>query len=72
MYSLQVGQKTRVAQQGKNTFKICSFIDLIPSHVCGLDVHKKNVETCIITPETKEVCTFSTMTDDFEVVLLLP
>lgn len=29
---------------------------------CGLDVHKKNVVACILTPDTKEVRTFSTMT----------
>ena len=40
------------------------FMDVVYSHVCGLDVHKKNVVACIITPETKETRTFSTMTDD--------
>ncbi|MBT1278887.1 IS110 family transposase [Thermoanaerobacter sp. CM-CNRG TB177] len=39
-------------------------MDLVYSHVCGLDVHKKNVVACIITPEGKEIRTFSTMTDD--------
>ncbi|AEM79945.1 IS110 family transposase [Thermoanaerobacter wiegelii] len=39
-------------------------MDLVYSHVCGLDVHKKNVVACIITPEGKEISTFSTMTDD--------
>ncbi|OPX93181.1 MAG: Transposase [Pelotomaculum sp. PtaB.Bin104] len=34
------------------------------SHCCGLDVHKKTVVACIITPEEKEIRTFSTMTDD--------
>lgn len=29
---------------------------------CGLDVHKKNVVACALTPEGKEVRTFSTMT----------
>lgn len=31
---------------------------------CGLDVHKKEVVACIITPEGKEIRTFHTMTDD--------
>jgi transposase len=39
-------------------------MDVVFSHVCGLDVHKKNVVACVITPDTKEIRTFSTMTDD--------
>jgi transposase len=39
-------------------------MDVVYSHVCGLDVHKKTVVTCIITPDEKEIRTFSTMTDD--------
>lgn len=39
-------------------------VDVIYSHCCGLDVHKKNVVACVITPEEKEIRTFSTMTDD--------
>ncbi len=50
----------------RSNFKkgVGSFMDLVYSHVCGLDVHKKNVVACIITPEGKEIRTFSTMTDD--------
>ncbi|AGA59170.1 transposase [Thermobacillus composti KWC4] len=39
-------------------------MDVVYSHVCGLDVHKKTVVACIITPDEKEIRTFSTMTDD--------
>ncbi|MCF6095396.1 IS110 family transposase [Microaerobacter geothermalis] len=39
-------------------------MEVVYSHVCGLDVHKKNVLACVITPEIKETRTFSTMTDD--------
>ncbi|ALS21992.1 hypothetical protein JCM16163A_38220 [Paenibacillus sp. YK5] len=39
-------------------------MDVVYSHVCGLDVHKKNIVACIITPEGKEIRTFETMTDD--------
>lgn len=39
-------------------------MDVVYSHCCGLDVHKKNVVACLITPEGKEIRTFSTMTDD--------
>lgn len=31
---------------------------------CGLDVHKKSVTVCAITPEGKEIQTFGTMTGD--------
>lgn len=39
-------------------------MDVVYTHVCGLDVHKKNVVACVITPEIKEIRIFSTMTDD--------
>jgi transposase len=39
-------------------------MDVVYSHVCGLDVHKKNIVACVLTPETKEIRTFSTMTED--------
>jgi len=39
-------------------------MDVVNTHVCGLDVHKKSVVACVMTPETKEIRTFSTMTDD--------
>lgn len=39
-------------------------MEVVYSHCCGLDVHKKNVVACTITPKGKEICTFSTMTDD--------
>ncbi|MBS3947640.1 MAG: IS110 family transposase [Dethiobacter sp.] len=31
---------------------------------CGLDVHKKTVVACVLTPQGKELKTFSTMTQD--------
>lgn len=39
-------------------------MEVVYTHCCGLDVHKKTVVACIITPEGKEIRTFSTMTDD--------
>ncbi|MDK2879959.1 MAG: transposase [Thermoanaerobacteraceae bacterium] len=39
-------------------------MEVIYPQCCGLDVHKRNVVACIITPEEKEIRTFSTMTDD--------
>lgn len=39
-------------------------MDVINPRCCGLDVHKKIVVACIITPQKKETRTFSTMTRD--------
>ncbi len=39
-------------------------MEVVYSHCCGLDVHKKIVVACVVTPEGKEIHTFSTMTDD--------
>lgn len=39
-------------------------MEVVYSHCCGLDVHKKTVVACVITPKGKEIRTFSTMTDD--------
>lgn len=41
-------------------------MQVVYERCCGLDVHKKKVVGCVITPETKEVRTFETMTDDLE------
>jgi transposase len=59
-------QLFNITSRYRSNFKkgVGSFMDLVYSHVCGLDVHKKNVVACIITPEGKEIRTFSTMTDD--------
>ena len=37
-------------------------MDVIIERACGLDVHKDNITACIITPEGKEIKTFSTKT----------
>lgn len=39
-------------------------MDVLYECCCGLDVHAKTVVTCLIKRGKKEVCTFSTMTDD--------
>jgi transposase len=39
-------------------------MEVVHSHCCGMDVHKKNVKACIMTPQLKEIRTFSTMTGD--------
>jgi transposase len=41
-------------------------MDVINPSCCGLDVHKKMVVACIITPETRDIRTFSTMTRGLE------
>jgi transposase len=39
-------------------------MDVVYERCCGLDVHKKMVVACVLTPEGKEIRTFSTMTED--------
>lgn len=40
------------------------FMEIVSEFVCGMDVHKKSITACIVTPKKKEVRTFGTMTDD--------
>jgi transposase len=37
-------------------------MEVINERCCGLDIHKKTVVACRITPEGQETHTFSTMT----------
>ena len=37
-------------------------MDIIIERACGMDVHKDNITACVITPEGKEIKTFSTKT----------
>jgi len=37
-------------------------VQVLYERCCGLDVHKKSVTACVITPEGKEIQTFGTMT----------
>ena len=39
-------------------------MQVVYERCCGLDVHKKTVVACVITPEGKEIQTFLTMTND--------
>jgi transposase len=39
-------------------------MEVIHPHCCGLDVHKKSITACAITPKGKEIETFGTMTHD--------
>lgn len=41
-------------------------LQLVHERCCGLDVHKKTVVACAITPEGKRIRTFRTMTEDLE------
>jgi hypothetical protein len=45
-------------------------MEVIYSHCCGLDVHKKTVVACAITPKGKEIKTFGTMTADIIVLAI--
>lgn len=44
-------------------------MEVLHKFCCGLDVHKKTVVACCITPEGKETRSFGTMTDDIEKML---
>lgn len=37
-------------------------MEVLHERCCGLDVHKKSITACMITPEGKEIQTFATMT----------
>ena len=39
-------------------------MDTLHQRCCGLDVHKKSVVACVITPQGREIRTFRTMTGD--------
>lgn len=39
-------------------------MDVLYTYCCGLDVHKKKIVACVITPDGKEIRTFLTMTED--------
>jgi len=39
-------------------------VQVLYERCCGLDVHKKTVAACVVTPEGQETRTFSTMTND--------
>jgi len=39
-------------------------VQILYERCCGLDIHKKSITACVITPEGKELRTFGTMTDD--------
>src|SRR5438552_41207 len=39
-------------------------MNVLYERCCGLDVHKKSVVACLITPQGKQIRTFATMTGD--------
>lgn len=39
-------------------------MEVLHERCCGLDVHKKSITACIITPKEKEIRTFATMTQN--------
>lgn len=39
-------------------------MEVVNLRCCGLDVHKKSITACILTPEKKEIRTFGTMTEE--------
>ena len=39
-------------------------MEVLHERCCGLDVHKKSITACLLTPKGKEIKTYGTMTDD--------
>ena len=39
-------------------------MEVLYKRCCGLDVHKKSITACALTPEGKEIKNFGTMTED--------
>jgi len=39
-------------------------MQVLHARCCGLDVHKKSITACVITPEGKEIRTFGAMTEE--------
>ena len=39
-------------------------MEVVHKRCCGMDVHKKTVVACVITPEGRQTRTFLTMTKD--------
>ena len=39
-------------------------MDIVTQHGCGLDVHKRSVVACVITPQGQQTRTFRTLTND--------
>lgn len=39
-------------------------MQVISNYVCGMDVHKRSITACVLTPKKKVIQTFGTMTDD--------
>ena len=39
-------------------------LEILYTHCCGMDIHKKDITACIITPEREELKKFGTMTPD--------
>jgi transposase len=37
-------------------------MDILIERACGMDVHKDSITACVMTPEGKEIQTFSTKT----------
>jgi len=39
-------------------------MDVVHERCCGLDVHKKTVVACVLTPAGRQTRTFGTLTDE--------
>ena len=44
-------------------------MQVIYERCCGMDIHKKTITACMITPEGKEIRTFGTMTNEIQALV---
>src|SRR5215210_4400737 len=60
--SLHSGHPSRLTVL--NSWRWSRSMNVLYERCCGLDIHKKSVVACLLTPQGKVVRTFGTMTDD--------
>jgi transposase len=44
-------------------------MQVIYERCCGMDIHKKSITACMITPEGKEIRAFGTMTHEIQALV---
>lgn len=60
--SLHTGHPTQLVVL--NCERCLNLMHVLYERCCGLDIHKKSVVACLITPQGKQIRTYSTMTSD--------
>jgi len=52
------------ASPADSLYEVSVTMEVTYQRCCGIDVHKKTLTACVITPEAQEIRTFSTMTNE--------